>query len=83
MSDGFLRVGWMGGWFVMLSIILYTQCIVQLYQATMCRLLTIHCFYGKYNDMSEKIAPNLIIDGDPIQPVGAVDYLNTAYIPHS
>ena len=82
-SERFLCIGWMGSWFVMLSIILYTQCIVQLYQATACRLLTTYYFYGKYNDMSEKIAPNLIIDGDPIQPVGAVDYLDTAYIPHS
>lgn len=82
-SERFLCIGWMGGWFVMLSIILYTQCIVQLYQATARIILTNYYFYGKYNDMSEKIAPNLIIDGDPIQPVGAVDYLDTTYIPHS
>lgn len=64
----------------MLSIILYTQCIVQLYQATARIILTNYYFYGKYNDMSEKIAPNLIIDGDPIQPVGAVDYLKNKYM---
>ena len=45
--------------------------------------MTNNSIHGKYNDMSEKIAPNLIIDGDPIQPVGAVDYLKNKYIPNS
>jgi len=33
--------------------------------------------------MSEKIAPTLIIDGDPIQQINTVDYLKKKYIPTS
>ncbi len=33
--------------------------------------------------MSEKLAPTLIIDGDPIQQINTVDYLKKKYIPTS